>query len=336
MTGIQIKGKGFCGALRYNLEKVEKNVAQVLDHSFARVHEKSIMKEIQMVRVLRPNLQKFFYHTSINFPPHERISNELMKQVAHDYLQGNGFNQHQFIIFRHHDANHPHLHILVNRIGYDGKVLSDSNDFARSEKVLRELEKKYNLTQVISSDQATKRAITKNELEMSKRTNLTSHKVQLQKTIQDILNSNHKLTCSQFVQVLQDNGVQPQFNIAKTGYISGISYSHRGIVITGSKLGAGFKWTTLKNKIDYKPERDLTVVLQANARAKPDNGKAVSSSDTKDIANINSRTSKDFNLVTLLDDHPLPDLIRADIHADVSPESALKIRRRKRRKFGLS
>ena len=69
MTGNMIKGKGFRGALRYNLEKVEKGVAEVLSHSFVEVSEKTIMKEIQMVRMLRPNLQKYFYHTSINFPP---------------------------------------------------------------------------------------------------------------------------------------------------------------------------------------------------------------------------------------------------------------------------
>ncbi|MBA4146090.1 MAG: hypothetical protein C0523_10020, partial [Cytophaga sp.] len=68
MTANMIKGKGFRGALRYNLEKVEKNVAEVLDHSFVDVREKSIMKEIQMIRIMRPNLQKYFYHTSINFP----------------------------------------------------------------------------------------------------------------------------------------------------------------------------------------------------------------------------------------------------------------------------
>ena len=85
MTGNMIKGKGFRGALRYNLEKVQKGVAEVLDHSFVEVSEKTIMKEIQMVKVLRPNLQKFFYHTSINFPPTEDLSNAIMLQIGQDY-----------------------------------------------------------------------------------------------------------------------------------------------------------------------------------------------------------------------------------------------------------
>jgi hypothetical protein len=122
MTGNQVKGKSFRGALRYNLEKVEKDKAEILDHSFVNASEKTIMKEIQMVRILRPDLKKYFYHTSINFPPGEDLSNKTMKLVGLDYLAANGFNQHQYIMFRHKDADHPHIHILVNRMDTTGRL----------------------------------------------------------------------------------------------------------------------------------------------------------------------------------------------------------------------
>jgi Relaxase/Mobilisation nuclease domain len=266
MTGNMIKGKGFRGALRYNLEKVDKGVAEVLDHSFVEVSEKTIMKEIQMIKVMRPNLQKFFYHTSINFPPAEDLSNERMKQIGQEYLKESGFTQHQYIMFRHRDADHPHLHILVNRIGYDGKVFSDSNDFAKCEKILRDLEKKYKLTEVISSKQAKERAMTKDELEMIKRTNMPSHKMCVQALIKDTLASKPKLTCSEFIHLLESKGVNVLFNQASTGYVSGISYSYEGMTFTGSKLGNDFKWTTIKNSIDYEQDRDRATIHQTNAR----------------------------------------------------------------------
>lgn len=268
MTANMIKGKGFKGALRYNLEKVEKGIAEVLDHSFVTVSEKSILKEIQMIKVLRPNLQKFFYHTSINFPPSEDLTNATMTQIGKDYLQESGFTQHQYIMFRHHDADHPHLHILVNRINYDGKVLSDSNDFARCEKILRDLEKKYNLTEVISSKQASERAITKDELEMMKRTNSPSHKITLQVLIKDTIASNKKLSCSEFIQALEKKGIHILFNQASTGFVSGITYSYEGMIVTGAKLGNDYKWASIKNTIDYEQERDRAAIHQANDRTK--------------------------------------------------------------------
>jgi hypothetical protein len=269
MTANLIKGKSFRGALKYNLDKVDKNVAEVLDHSFVKVSEKLILKEVQMVKMLRPNLKKYFYHTSINFPYNENLNNELMKQIGLEYLKASGFNQHQYIIFRHYDADHPHLHILVSRIGYDGQVMSDSNDYVRCEKVLRDLEKKYNLTQVISSKQAKERSMTKNELEMMKRTNMPSQKMAMQIILKDVLQSKYKMTTNEFISNLNAKGVDVVFNQASTGYVSGLSYSYQGMIITGAKLGNDFKWSSIKNTINYEQERDRTTIHEANLRSKP-------------------------------------------------------------------
>lgn len=268
MTGNQVKGKSFRGALRYNLEKVEKDVAEILDSSFVNTHERGIMNEVKMMRMSRPNLQKYFYHTSINFPPSENITNALMKQIGLDYLNANGFNQHQDMMFRHHDADHPHLHILVNRIGFDGTVVSDSNDYARSEKVLRALEKKYNLTEVLSSKQAKERSMTKNELEMMKRTNMPSQKMAMQIIIKDVLQSKYKMSINEFISTLNVKGIDVMFNQASTGYVSGISYSYQGMIVTGAKLGNDFKWSSIKNSINYEQERDRPTIYEANARSK--------------------------------------------------------------------
>jgi hypothetical protein len=268
MTGNQIKGKSFRGALRYNLEKVEKGVAEILGSSFVNAKERGIIKEVEMMRMQRPNLQKYFYHTSINFPPNENITNALMKKIGQEYLDANGFTQHQYMMFRHHDADHPHLHILVNRIGFDGTVASDSNDYARSEKVLRALEKKYDLTQVLPSKQAKERSMTKIELEMMKRTNMPSQKMAMQIILKEVLQSKYKMTTNEFISNLQEKGVDVLFNQASTGYVSGISYSYQGMTITGAKLGNDFKWSSIKNTINYEQERDRTTIHEANVRSK--------------------------------------------------------------------
>ncbi len=249
MTANLIKGKGFRGALRYNLGKVAKNAAEVLDSTFARSTEQGIMKEVQMIRSMRPRLEKYFYHTSINFPPEENISSDLMKRLGREYLEASGFTQHQFIMFRHFDAAHPHLHILVNRIGYDGQVISDSKDYQRTEDVLRKLEIKYDLRQVAPSRQAKQRAVTKNEIEMMKRTGEPSQKVKLQYFVNKALNG--RPTLEGFVTLLKKNGVTVLLNQASTGYVSGISYEFGGFRTTGAKLGAAYKWSAVKMRIDY-------------------------------------------------------------------------------------
>jgi hypothetical protein len=337
MTGNQIKGKGFRGALRYNLDKVERGVAEVLDHSFVRVSESSIMKEVQLVRVLRPNLQKYFYHTSINFPPNEDLSNHIMKQIGHDYLKANGFIQNQFIMFRHMDADHPHLHILINRIGYDGKVVTDSNDYKRSETVLRDLEMKYNLTRVTPSKEVKERAMTKDELEMMKRTNKPSQKMLLQALVKDVLKQKPRMTTQEFIQALQDKGINVLFNQATTGFVSGISYGYQGFMVKGAKLGNDFKWASIRNVINYAQERDRAIIQEANTRSKATSPTSDRQSFHKEptqlggnFKNQKSESARAFESV--LDTILNKNASHIDEQPEVSVDDANRRKRRKKRR----
>jgi hypothetical protein len=289
MTADQVKGKGFRGALRYNLQKVDQGVAKIVDSTFASEKEDTIMQEVALVRMQRPNLQKYFYHTSLNFPPNENLGDEQMNIIANEYLNNMGFDQHQYMIFRHFDADHPHLHILVNRIGYDGKVVSDSKDYQRSEQVLRRLEKQHGLTEVISSRQAQERAMTKNELEMMKRTDEPSVKMKLQVIIKNVLSQ--KPVAEQFIRQLEAQGINVLFNQASTGFVSGISYGYEGMQLKGAHLGNAYKWQAVKNVISYEQERDRTAIYQANVRTREQQSARAGQSATRGTAaGINADT----------------------------------------------
>ena len=60
------------------------------------------------------------------------------------YIRGNlliykGRVRSSDIIGRHHDKEHPHIHIVFNRVDNNGKTISDKNDRYRSEKICKEL-----------------------------------------------------------------------------------------------------------------------------------------------------------------------------------------------------
>ncbi len=319
MTANLIKGKGFRGALRYNLDKVAKNVALVLDSTFARSAEQGIMKEVQMIRSLRPRLEKYFYHTSINFPPDENISNELMKQLGREYLEAAGFTHHQFIMFRHFDAAHPHLHILVNRIGYDGKVMSDSRDYQVTENILRSLEIKYRLRQVAPSRSAKTRAVTKNEIEMMRRTGAPSQKLRLQQIVFQAQKGRPDLDT--FIYRLTQQGVRPIFNQASTGHISGISYETGGFRTTGTKLGAGFKWPAVKASLNLDNVGEIAIETgKSQYSAQPP-------SETPEVFHPLSFRQKENDLVI---PKVISDLFKPEL--TTVPDSVKRKRKRRRRK----
>ncbi len=159
MIAVQKIGKSFMGAFRYNEKKTlhpdKDKRAVLLDSNFTTIDHWGIQREVEMVRSLRPSLNRYVYHTSLNFHKDDRLDDKTLLAIAHDYLLANGFDDNQYMIFRHHDADHPHLHLLVNRIRYDGSVVSDSNNYRQSEAILRKLEERYNLVTVASAHQVT-------------------------------------------------------------------------------------------------------------------------------------------------------------------------------------
>ena len=68
-----------------------------------------------------------------------------MLEIAHEYMERMGIRNTQYIIVRHIDREHPHCHIVFNRVDNDGKAISYKNDRYRNEKVCKMLTAKYRL-----------------------------------------------------------------------------------------------------------------------------------------------------------------------------------------------
>jgi hypothetical protein len=68
-----------------------------------------------------------------------------MLKVAGEYLRKMGIVDTQFIVVRHNDREHPHCHIVFNRVDNNGKTISDKNDRIRSVKACREITERHGL-----------------------------------------------------------------------------------------------------------------------------------------------------------------------------------------------
>ncbi|MDB5024208.1 MAG: hypothetical protein JWP78_1963 [Mucilaginibacter sp.] len=140
------------GALAYNVKKLnhpdKTQRAVLLATTFSTLSETIIKKEVELIKQQRPALGKYVWHTSLNFSNAEEpesLTNDRMLEIAFDYMKTMGYDDNQYLIVRHHDADHHHVHLLVNRVKYDGSVVSDSNNYHKSQATLRRLEQQYEL-----------------------------------------------------------------------------------------------------------------------------------------------------------------------------------------------
>lgn len=265
------QSNNFMGAFDYNDRKMENadpsQRAELLDHNFVLYNRDSVAKEIVMLGKLRPNMTRDAYHVSLNFAKSDSLNNEQLVSLTQEYLKGMGFNENLYAIWKHNDADHLHVHALASRIKFDGSVVSDSNNYKRSEALCRKLEEKYGLQRVQSSKAARDRAPCKDELEMMQRTGQASNRMLMQEKVKSALAQAESV--GSFIANCEKQGVYLLFNQSKnTGRVSGITYVMDRFIAKGQRLGNGYKWNSINQKLQYEQSRDGETVRQTNDRTR--------------------------------------------------------------------
>jgi hypothetical protein len=263
------KGNNFMGAFDYNDKKLNhqdpKQGATLLEHNFLSYERQAVSKENFILQQLRPTLTRDAYHVSLNFATEDKLNKVKLLDITKEYMKGMGFEDNLYSIWQHHDADHLHVHLLCSRIRFDGRVVSDSNNYKRSEALCRQLEIKYELQRVRSSKEATERAPSKDEIEMIQRTGKLSNRMLMQEKIKKAIAESS--TVSDLINNCKKQGVYLLFNQSKnTGRVSGITYLiDGGFIARGQALGNMFKWKNVTEKIDYEQSRDLKTISESNS-----------------------------------------------------------------------
>lgn len=344
MIAKQIKGKDFYGVLAYNERKVEQGMAYVLDTNISYGKTVDMTQEFNIVRQLRPRLGKAVYHVSLNLPYQDKLSAKQFTSLGMDYLKGMGFDDNQYIIYRHRDQEHEHIHIIANRVKFSGELVSDSKDYERSERLVRRLESKYGLSQLEDIKLTRKATISHKEIQKAFRTGEPPIRLILQNHLENTISNSRNTT--EFISKLSAKKISPKFNVSKsTGRVTGISFRYKDIIYKGSSLGRQYSWNNIIKRIDYEQDRDRTIILETNnttrgadsASEKYSNSATASKGKTKPISGrlIKAAEEPKSNLEKAQSDGLKPHQIEGNpwnaFKLELDNDSRFKKRKRKRK-----
>lgn len=159
MVAKIVTGKSLNGILSYNEHKVQKGVAECIDaHLYgAETHELNFYEKLSRLQNLankNTGVKTHALHISLNFDPYEKPSTTKMKHIAADYMQQIGFGDQPYLVYQHHDAAHPHIHLITTNIKSNGERI-DLHNIAKlkSEPARKAIELKYGLVEAESRSQ---------------------------------------------------------------------------------------------------------------------------------------------------------------------------------------
>lgn len=227
-----------------------------------------IIHHLAAFAALRPTLSINIIHNSIRLSPNDRtLSDAEWRDMATFWSTGMGIDG--YLTVCHGD----HIHILCSRNRIDGGVVEDSGDYSKSEKLIREIEQRFDLTPVLPSHLIDKNrrsdhvaAPVRGELELAKR-HVISAKSFLQNFLTDL--TSVPITASDFIFALETLGVDVRPNLDhKSRGLRGLSFSYHGRSFRASTLGGAFTVASMTERgFSYDSDRDFSNLVAAEHRS---------------------------------------------------------------------
>ena len=255
-----IKGTNFSGVVNYMLSKREGQVKVLQANGVRSSLPNDIAHDFNLQASMRPNVQKPVCHTILSFSAHdsERLTDATMVKIANEYLHKMGYSDTQSLIVRHSDRQHPHLHICINRIGNDGKTISDRNEKYRSTKICRGLTERYGLT-IGEGKQEVNRLRLRGEDKL---------RYEIFDAIKSILPQSQ--TWKDFVAGLEQQDITTRFKTkGNTNVVQGIIFEKDGCSFSGSKIDRSCSFSRLNAEIEQNSHKQEKTNLQNEPMAHP-------------------------------------------------------------------
>jgi Relaxase/Mobilisation nuclease domain len=280
MIGKVMHNSSFRATTRY---VIEKSGATLIGGSIAGESVKELVAEFMWSKDLNPSLKHPVWHMSLSLPHDEHLSDEQFSDLATQYFAGmvlladdhklvadhdrfrqrrdefvlDGLSEYQYLVARHSDQEHDHVHIVASRINLNtGNGVELWRDKTRNQKILRCLEVEYGLTPVQNSWEVGKKSATKGQLEKQAATGEASIQSRLQELIEQAAIGQPEMP--ELFERLMRQGVEVRHGWTRTGKSKGISYSLEDVAFAGNQLGSRYSFPGLQKHlgVDYQADRD--------------------------------------------------------------------------------
>lgn len=237
-------GKSFGGCIQYNVLKKE---AAILYADGVRIDKIAhTIDDFNMQRKMNPGLGQAVGHIALSWSPSDsdKLNDEKMVSIAKEYLQKMKIQDTQVLMVRHKDKEHPHVHIVYNRVDNEGKSIPDNFQHLKNVKISKELTLKYGMH--IGQG---KEKVNRQQLK-----GIDKLKYELHDTIKSV--SQKVSSMAELKQELLKQGIGMQFKY-KSGTLEkqGISFSKGKYKFKGSEIDRSLSYGKLSKQIEQQQKQ---------------------------------------------------------------------------------
>lgn len=246
MVDRHVVGRGTAGAVRYAFEgrrdtPSDKQPYLLGWRGVGTSSLEEMVADFEIGQQANQRLDNVVWHVSLSFNPTDaaRLDNRKMLEIAEGYLEKMGMAQTQYLVVRHHDTAHQHLHIIASRVDDAGKAVADGQNFIDSKKKLQELIEQHGLT--------APKGLRPDLQHPEKLHGTDLVRCELRQVLRQELGTATNLT--DLTASLKNQGLDVRYRLNQAGEPTGISFAKDKIACRGSELGKDYSLTGIERQL---------------------------------------------------------------------------------------
>ena len=245
--GTSISYTGACMGYGWNEEKDAKVVYR--EHLSGN-NPKEITQEFKIIQSQNQRCEKntLSFILSPTIKDGQELKDKQLKEITERFIKEMKLQERQAIAFVHRDKQHVHVHLYVNRIGFDGTAYKDNFIGKRSQLAAEKVAKDLGLTTV-------------REVQEEKKNELQHIRSEIKRIHEKVLESMPR-SFDQYINHMQRNQVRVQPYINKQGQLQGFRFEYKGHELKGSAVHRSMSAGKISRQIEF--DRNTTRKMVEN------------------------------------------------------------------------
>lgn len=195
----------------------EKDAEIVFSQHLAGTDPQEITEEFKLIQQENARCQKntLSFILSPTVEDGKSLSKEKLWELSQRFIKEMGLKERQAIAFVHRDKAHTHVHLYVNRIGFDGRAYNDSFIGKRSQLAAENVAKEMGLTTV-------------KEVQLEKELDSLKVRLKIKDIHHKVMESQRPKTLDSYIEAMQERNVEVIPTINNENRLQGFRLQYEG------------------------------------------------------------------------------------------------------------
>ena len=218
----------------------EKDTKVVYRQHLAGDNPKEITQEFKVIQSQNHRCKKntLSFVLSPTIKDGQELKDKQLSEITARFVREMKLQERQAIAFVHRDKSHLHIHLYVNRIGFDGKTYKDNYVGKRSQQVAEKVAKQMGLTTV-------------REVQQEKLNEVKNVRQEIKQIHEKVITKMKPKDFDQYIKYMKQRNVEVIPSINKSNRLQGFRFQFNGYNLKGSEVHRSMSMGRIAERIGF-------------------------------------------------------------------------------------